>query len=132
MFLLSNLHVYSRLYCFRCANFSDTRAALSAQVTARAGELQRIAIQLERLIDLYQRRVAFLTGGSRRLFGLVMEHAVTVVLDFQVLSVVDFVHFTRALETLVSEQVRPVLLHCQHFTLLLKALCPVPKKRFYL
>ena len=74
------------------------------QITAQADELRRIASQLESCCQLYKKRLAFLTSGSRRLFGLVIEHVVTFVIDFQVLAVHDFLHFVHALEKLIQEQ----------------------------
>lgn len=77
-------------------------------VIARKQELQQTLSSLQKLAELFQKRLEWLTHGSRRMFGLILERRVTVVVDYQILSVLEFEQFCLAFERLIKEQLAHV------------------------
>ena len=67
--------------------------------------------ELEIAIDLYQQRLDWLSSESRRLFGVIEERIVTIIIDVKVASTREFDQFLCAIERLINEQIR----HCLQF-----------------
>ncbi|KAH9498636.1 von Willebrand factor A domain-containing protein 3B, partial [Bulinus truncatus] len=61
--------------------------------------------RLEQVIHLFKRRLEWLTSESRRLFGVIEERSITIVLDIQNKSAEQFDKYRAALEKVIKEQV---------------------------
>ena len=61
--------------------------------------------QLTRAAALYKRRLQWLTSESRRVFGVIEEKAIIIVLDIKTMSPHDFDQYRTALERVIKEQV---------------------------
>jgi len=57
---------------------------------------------------LFRRRLEWLTTESRRLFGVIEEKAITIVLDIRNMSPVHFDQYRMALERVIYEQLTQV------------------------
>ncbi|KAK0045323.1 von Willebrand factor A domain-containing protein 3B-like isoform X1 [Biomphalaria pfeifferi] len=68
-------------------------------------KLTQLVKRLEQVINLFKRRLEWLTSESRRLFGVIEERSVTIVLDIQSSSAENFDKYRAALEKVLKEQV---------------------------
>ncbi len=75
------------------------------QVAVTKDQLHQIETRLIQAIGLYKRRLEWLTTESRRIFGVVEERSVTLVLDINNLSPEGFDQYRAAIERLLLEQV---------------------------
>lgn len=91
-----------------------------AQIVAKKEQLTQVEERLQQAIGLYKLRLEWLTSESRRIFGVVQEHCVTVILDIKNLSPRQFDHFLCSAERLLKEQLSQVakfnLLRCAEDT----------------
>ena len=78
------------------------------QVTCGREKLRQIEHRLQQAIHLYKRRLDWLTTESRRLFGVIEERAVTIVLDIRNMSPQQFDLYKMALERVIYEQVTQI------------------------
>ena len=70
--------------------------------------LKQIEGRLTQAISLFNRRLEWLTTESRRLFGVVEERAITIVLDIRNMSPQQFDQYRIALETVIYEQLTQI------------------------
>lgn len=70
--------------------------------------LKQIEGRLTQAIHLFNRRLEWLTTESRRLFGVVEEKAITIVLDIRNMSPQQFDQYRIALETIIYEQLTQI------------------------
>uniref|UniRef100_UPI00398EA443 von Willebrand factor A domain-containing protein 3B-like n=1 Tax=Pristiophorus japonicus TaxID=55135 RepID=UPI00398EA443 len=74
-------------------------------LTASEEQLQQVAVSLTGAIRFYQKRLDWLTSGSKQLFGVIQERCIVIVLDFAAMSESLF-HLSRdALCMVLQEQV---------------------------
>ena len=64
--------------------------------------------RLIQAIALYRRRLEWLTSESRRIFGVVEEKAVTIVMDIRNMSPEQFDQYRSALQRVLREQFQHV------------------------
>ncbi|XP_078402244.1 von Willebrand factor A domain-containing protein 3B-like [Cetorhinus maximus] len=74
-------------------------------LTASKEQLQQFAVALTRAIRFFQRRLEWLTSGSRQLFGVIQERCIVIVLDFASVSQSLFHISLEALCMVLREQV---------------------------
>lgn len=77
-------------------------------VTCGREKLKQIESRLEQALHLYKRRLEWLTSESRRLFGVIEEKAITIVLDIRNMSPQQFDLYRMALERVMYEQVTQI------------------------
>jgi len=65
----------------------------------------QLASQLRQGVALFKRRMEWLTTESRRLFGVIQESVVIIVLDIKTMSPQQFDQYRCALERVLKEQV---------------------------
>lgn len=70
--------------------------------------LKQIEGRLTQAIHLFNRRLEWLTTESRRLFGVIEEKAITIVLDIRNMSPQQFDQYRIALETVIYEQLTQI------------------------
>lgn len=75
------------------------------QLVFTANKLKQVEEQLKRAATLYNRRLQWLTSESRRVFGVIDEKAIVIVLDIKTMSPHDFDQYRSALERVIREQV---------------------------
>ncbi|XP_074651656.1 von Willebrand factor A domain-containing protein 3B-like [Tubulanus polymorphus] len=68
-------------------------------------KLKQIEQRLVQAIVLYKRRLEWLTSESRRLFGVIQEHSICIVIDIKNMSPQQFDQYRAALERVLTEQV---------------------------
>lgn len=78
------------------------------QVTCGREKLRQIENRLQQAIHLYKRRLEWLTTESRRLFGVIEERAITIVLDIRNMSPQQFDLYRMGLERVMYEQVTQI------------------------
>ena len=78
------------------------------QVAANSEKLKQLEQRLLQAITLYKRRLEWLTTESRRIFGVVEEKSVTLVLDINNLSSQQFSQYLSAVERVLREQITQV------------------------
>jgi hypothetical protein len=78
------------------------------QVTCGRDKLRQLENRLEQALHLYKRRLEWLTSESRRLFGVIEEKAVTIVLDIRNMSPQQFDLYRMGLERVMYEQVTQI------------------------
>lgn len=78
------------------------------QITCGRELLKQLDNRLTQAITLYKRRLEWLTTESRRLFGVIEERAVTIVLDIRNMSPQQFDLYRMALERVIYEQVTQI------------------------
>ncbi|XP_072040207.1 von Willebrand factor A domain-containing protein 3B-like isoform X2 [Amphiura filiformis] len=71
-------------------------------------KIQQIENSLLQAIALYKRRIEWLTSESRRLFGVIEEHCITIVLDIKTNSPSQFDHCRNAIIRVLEEQVSQI------------------------
>lgn len=74
-------------------------------ITCSKEKLKQIINRLVQAILLYKRRLDWLTSESRRIFGVIQEHCVCIVLDIKNLSPQQFDQYRVAFERVLKEQV---------------------------
>ncbi|XP_067889388.1 von Willebrand factor A domain-containing protein 3B-like isoform X2 [Heterodontus francisci] len=74
-------------------------------LTASKEQLQQFAVSLTKAIRFYQRRLEWLTSGSKQLFGVIQERCIVIVLDFACMSQSLFHLSLDALCMVLQEQV---------------------------
>ncbi|GCB66697.1 hypothetical protein scyTo_0010134 [Scyliorhinus torazame] len=74
-------------------------------LTANKEQLQQFAVALTRAIRFFQRRLEWLTSGSKQLFGVIQERRIVIVLDFAPMSPSLFRLSLDALCLVLQEQV---------------------------
>ena len=85
------------------------KCALSVlQLSCTKDQLRQIESRLSQAIALYKRRLEWLTTESRRMFGVIEERCVVVVLDVDNLSPHQFDQYRAAVERLLREQLAQV------------------------
>jgi hypothetical protein len=77
---------------------------LFQQITCTREKLLQLKKRLQQAMALYRRRLEWLTSESRRVFGVVEEKAVTVVLDVRNMSPEQFDQYRTALQRVLKEQ----------------------------
>ncbi|KAL4230601.1 Von Willebrand factor A [Mactra antiquata] len=77
-------------------------------VTCGREILKQLENRLTQAHNLYKRRLEWLTTESRRLFGVVEERAVTIVLDIRNMSPQQFDLYRMALERVIYEQITQI------------------------
>ncbi|CAH1777455.1 unnamed protein product [Owenia fusiformis] len=87
---------------FQRFNRNDGR---TFNVTCGKEKLKQLANRLSQAILLYKRRLEWLTTESRRIFGVIEEHCVCIVLDIKNMSPQQFDQFRCAMERVLREQV---------------------------
>ena len=70
--------------------------------------LKQLDDRLLQAINLFNRRLEWLTTESRRLFGVIEEKGLTIVLDIRNMSPQQFDQYRIALERVIFEQVTQV------------------------
>ena len=78
------------------------------QLSCTKDQLRQIESRLSQAIALYKRRLEWLTTESRRMFGVIEERCVVVVLDVDNLSPHQFDQYRAAVERLLREQLAQV------------------------
>ena len=68
-------------------------------------KIKQIEQRLLQAIVLYKRRLEWLTTESRRIFGVVEEKCVTIVMDINNMAPKEFNQYRAALERVLKEQV---------------------------
>ncbi|XP_064636642.1 von Willebrand factor A domain-containing protein 3B-like isoform X2 [Lineus longissimus] len=68
-------------------------------------KVKQIENRLVQAILLYKRRLQWLTSESRRLFGVIQEHCISIVLDIKNMSPQQFDQYRAAMERILKEQV---------------------------
>ena len=76
----------------------------SIQVTAEANKLVEFKIRLEEMLEIYETRLRWLNSDSRRLFGVITEQNVCLVLDCKQSDANKLSQFRNSLLNLVCEQ----------------------------
>lgn len=74
-------------------------------LVASKEKLHMIETQLTQAISLYKRRLEWLTTESRRVFGVIEEHCICIVLDVNTTSESEFSTYLHALVQVLKEQV---------------------------
>ena len=77
-------------------------------ITCSREQLRNIEARLNQSLHLFRRRLEWLTTESRRLFGVIEEKAITIVLDIRNMSPVHFDQYRMALERVIYEQLTQV------------------------
>lgn len=77
-------------------------------ITCGREMLKQIEGRLTQAIHLFNRRLEWLTTESRRLFGVIEEKAITIVLDIRNMSPQQFDQYRIALETVIYEQLTQI------------------------
>lgn len=77
----------------------------SFQIAVPRDKLLQIEHRLQQAIQLYKRRLEWLTTESRRVFGTIEEKSIAIVLDIRNLSPQQFDQYKAALERVVKEQI---------------------------
>jgi hypothetical protein len=75
------------------------------QISCSKEKVKQIENRLVQAILLYKRRLQWLTSESRRLFGTIQEHCVSIVLDIKNMSPQQFDQYRAAVERILKEQV---------------------------
>lgn len=75
------------------------------KITCNKEKLTEIEDRLLRSMQLFRRRLQWLTSGSRRLFGVISEHCVTIVLDIKNMSPKQFDSFRFVAEIVLQQQI---------------------------
>ena len=75
------------------------------QLKVSKEKIQQIENSLLQAIALYKRRIEWLTCESRRLFGVIEEHCITIILDIKTNSPAQFEHCRNAIIRVLEEQV---------------------------
>ena len=78
------------------------------QITCGREKLRQLESRLTQAIHLYKRRLEWLTTESRRVFGVIEERSVTIVLDIRNMSPQQFDLYRMALERVIYEQITQV------------------------
>ncbi|VDH98103.1 Hypothetical predicted protein [Mytilus galloprovincialis] len=78
-------------------------------ITCSRDQLRQIEARLNQSLLLFKRRLEWLTTESRRLFGVIEEKALTIVLDIRNMSPVHFDQYRMALERVIYEQLTQVV-----------------------
>ena len=78
------------------------------QVTCGRDKLRQLESRLKQALHLYKRRLEWLTTESRRVFGVIEERAVTIVLDIRNMSPQQFDLYRMALERVIYEQITQI------------------------
>ena len=78
---------------------------LSFQVSCSKEKLRQLEQRLSQAIGLYKRRLEWLTTESRRIFGVVEEKSISIVLDIKNMSPQQFDQYKCGLERVLQEQV---------------------------
>ncbi|XP_052792048.1 von Willebrand factor A domain-containing protein 3B-like [Mya arenaria] len=77
-------------------------------VTCGREKLRQLDARLQQAIHLYKRRLEWLTTESRRVFGVIEERAITIVLDIRNMSPQQFDLYRMALERVIYEQITQI------------------------
>ncbi|KAL3878601.1 hypothetical protein ACJMK2_030937 [Sinanodonta woodiana] len=77
-------------------------------VTCGQEKLRQIRDRLLQAISLYKRRLEWLTTESRRLFGVIEERSITIILDIRNMSPQQFDQYRLALQRVLYEQVSQI------------------------
>ncbi|XP_076467947.1 von Willebrand factor A domain-containing protein 3B-like isoform X2 [Babylonia areolata] len=77
-------------------------------VTCSRDKLVQLKRRLEQAMGLYRRRLEWLTSESRRIFGVVEEKSVTIVMDIRNMSPDQFDQYRTALQRVLKEQFQHV------------------------
>ena len=88
-------------------NYSTIKlySPLLHQVACNKEKLVQLEKRLLQAIYLFRRRLEWLTTESRRVFGVIEERAVTIVLDIRNMSPQQFDQYRTAIERVMREQV---------------------------
>ena len=78
------------------------------QITCSRDKLLQLKKRLTQAMALYRRRLEWLTSESRRIFGVVEEKAVTIVMDIRNMSPEQFDQYRSALQRVLREQFQHV------------------------
>ena len=70
--------------------------------------MRQLEGRLKQALHLYKRRMDWLTTESRRLFGVVQEKAITIVLDIRNMSPQQFDLYRMGLERVLYEQITQI------------------------
>ncbi|KAF6768904.1 hypothetical protein AHF37_12734 [Paragonimus kellicotti] len=85
-----------------------SRSSRTYNITANEGYLKQVENRLSSAVDLYRSRLEWLNTGSRNIFGVLQEHAVTILLDIKNLSPQTFETFIKVVKCFVVDQVRQI------------------------
>ncbi|XP_013387557.1 von Willebrand factor A domain-containing protein 3B [Lingula anatina] len=77
-------------------------------LTCNKEQLKQIESRLIQAVLLYKRRLEWLTTESRRIFGVIEEHCICIVLDIKNLSPQQFDQYRSAFERVLVEQVAQI------------------------
>ncbi|KAJ8028013.1 von Willebrand factor A domain-containing protein 3B [Holothuria leucospilota] len=80
----------------------------NVNVTVSKEKIKQIENSLLQAINLYKRRIEWLTSESRRLFGVTEEHCVCIVIDIKTHSPAQFDHCRNALIKVLEEQISQI------------------------
>ena len=75
------------------------------QVACGKEKLKQLEQRLMQAVQLYKRRLDWLTSESRRIFGVIEEKSIAIVLDIRNMSPQQFDQYRTALERVLHEQV---------------------------
>lgn len=81
---------------------------LSFKVTCGREKLRQLEGRLQQALHLYKRRMEWLTTESRRLFGVIEEKSITIVLDIRNMSPQQFDLYRMGLERVIYEQITQI------------------------
>ncbi|KAH8876044.1 von Willebrand factor A domain-containing protein 3B [Schistosoma japonicum] len=74
-------------------------------ITAKKGYIKQLRVRIKQAADMYRSRLAWLTSGSRSIFGVIQEHSAVFLLDIKTQSPETFNNFIDSLKHLASEQI---------------------------
>ncbi|KAF8561338.1 hypothetical protein P879_08428 [Paragonimus westermani] len=85
-----------------------SRSSKTYNIIANEGYLKQIENRLSSAVDLYRNRLEWLNTGSRNIFGVLQEHAVTVLIDIKNFSPQTFENFIKVVKCFVVDQIRKI------------------------
>ena len=85
--------------------FSFKQIQYLYQIASNQDKLKQLDSRLQQAIALYKRRLDWLTSESRRIFGVIEEKSIGIVLDIINMSPQLFRQYRTAMERVVKEQV---------------------------
>ncbi|XP_038055504.1 von Willebrand factor A domain-containing protein 3B-like [Patiria miniata] len=100
-----------------CSRYGE---GLFTRYPARNGKVYNVNVKVGRekikqlensllaAINLYKRRIEWLTSEARRLFGVIEDHCITIVLDVKTSSPIQFDHCRNAIIRVLQEQVSQI------------------------
>jgi hypothetical protein len=100
-----------------CSRYGE---GLFTRYPARNGKVYNVNVKVGRekikqlensllaAINLYKRRIEWLTSEARRLFGVIEDHCITIVLDIRTNSPTQFDHCRNAIIRVLQEQVSQI------------------------